>query len=54
MPVAQIDLIHMIGNASVIVQLVLLLLLFFRYLMGNYFNQISLHQKGVQTVCRIY
>ncbi len=29
MPVAQIDLIHMIGNASVIVQLVLLLLLFF-------------------------
>jgi biopolymer transport protein TolQ len=29
MPVAQIDLIHMIGNASFIVQLVLLLLLFF-------------------------
>ena len=29
MPVAQIDLIHMIGNASLIVQLVLLLLLFF-------------------------
>jgi len=29
MPVAQIDLIHMIGNASVIVQLVLLLLFFF-------------------------
>ncbi len=29
MPVAQIDLIHMIGNASFIVQLVLVLLLFF-------------------------
>ena len=29
MPVAQIDLIHMIGNASFVVQLVLLLLLFF-------------------------
>jgi biopolymer transport protein TolQ len=29
MPVAQIDLIHMIGNASLIVQLVLVLLLFF-------------------------
>jgi len=51
----QINLINMVSNAGLMVQFVLLLLLFFfNYILGDHINKISLYQEGLSGISCFY
>ena len=51
----ELDIFHMVINASLMVQFVLVLLLFFFHLfLGNYCYQVSIYSTGHQRIRSVY